>query len=67
MTGRQAAASVGGVAALARLLGVSRGVIYKKWDRIPAGRVVAIERATGIPREALRPDLYVKRRKPRAR
>lgn len=31
-----------------------------KWERgrVPAGRVLTIERITGIPRHALRPDLY---------
>ena len=31
-----------------------------KWRRIPAGRVVEVERATGVDREVLRPDLYVR-------
>lgn len=29
-----------------------------KWDRVPAERVVEVERITSIPREQLRPDLY---------
>jgi DNA-binding transcriptional regulator YdaS (Cro superfamily) len=29
-----------------------------RWTRIPAERVVAVERVTGVPREQLRPDLY---------
>jgi hypothetical protein len=29
-----------------------------KWKRVPAGRVIALERLTGVPREKLRPDLY---------
>jgi DNA-binding transcriptional regulator YdaS (Cro superfamily) len=29
-----------------------------QWRRVPAEWVVAIERATEIPREELRPDLY---------
>jgi TorA maturation chaperone TorD len=29
------------------------------WKRIPPDRVLAVEAATGIPRTALRPDLYV--------
>ena len=45
---------------IARQLGISRGAVAK-WQVIPAGRVVAIERATGIPRELLRPDLYRRR------
>ena len=31
----------------------------RQWDGVvPAERVVDVERFTGIPREALRPDLY---------
>ncbi len=29
-----------------------------QWKRVPALRVLAIERITGIPREELRPDLH---------
>lgn len=39
---------------------VTRSAVYK-WvqkRRIPAGRVAAIESATGITRQTLRPDLY---------
>jgi DNA-binding transcriptional regulator YdaS (Cro superfamily) len=28
------------------------------WERVPAERVLAVEKATGIPRWELRPDLY---------
>lgn len=51
----------GGMSAFARALKLSRAAIYR-WDKIPAERVVAIERATGIPREELRPDLYAGKR-----
>lgn len=47
----------GSKAELARCLGVSRAAI-SNWQRIPAERVVDVERITGIPREELRPDLY---------
>ncbi len=47
----------GGPNALARQLGVSAQVI-KQWERIPAGWVLAVEIATGVPRHELRPDLY---------
>ena len=45
---------------LADKLGVSRQTIYI-WQRrkIPAEKVVAISKALGIPREQLRPDLYM--------
>lgn len=42
---------------LARRINVSRQAIGG-WDRIPAERVIAVERATGVPRGVLRPDLY---------
>lgn len=52
--------SVGGATALAERLGVRQSVVsnWKSRGRIPAERVVEVERITGIPREALRPDLY---------
>ncbi len=43
------------LAAIAKELGVTRGAVAK-WSRIPAGRVIAVERVTGISREELRPD-----------
>ncbi len=49
-----------GISELARQIGISRQAIHL-WQRagqIPAEYVVAIEAATGIPREMLRPDLY---------
>jgi transcriptional regulator with XRE-family HTH domain len=44
---------------LARLLGVDRSTVLR-WEerRIPAERVLDVERVTGIPRDKLRPDLY---------
>ena len=47
----------GSLAQLARDLGISRAAVAQ-WKRVPAERVVAVERFTGIPREELRPDLY---------
>jgi transcriptional regulator with XRE-family HTH domain len=45
--------------ALARLFGVNRTTVLR-WEarRIPAERVLDVERVTGIPRHKLRPDLY---------
>jgi DNA-binding transcriptional regulator YdaS (Cro superfamily) len=51
--------AAGGLRSLARGIGISSPSIVQ-WKCIPAGRVVQIERLTGIPREALRPDLYEK-------
>ncbi len=45
------------MAKLARELGLARSAVAM-WTRVPAERVVEIERITGIPRERLRPDLY---------
>lgn len=53
----RAAQAVGGFPELARKLGVTRHAIYQ-WDRVPANRVIPIERATGVSRHELRPDLY---------
>jgi DNA-binding transcriptional regulator YdaS (Cro superfamily) len=49
--------AVGGVRELARLLGITHQAIAQ-WDRVPAERMLEIERVTGIARERLRPDLY---------
>jgi DNA-binding transcriptional regulator YdaS (Cro superfamily) len=51
----------GGMRALARELGINYQAI-QTWKRIPAERVLAVETITGIPREQLRPDLYVKKK-----
>ena len=49
--------SRGLAAKIARGLGISEPSI-SKWERIPAERVIAVEKISGIPREELRPDLY---------
>lgn len=49
--------AAGGVGALARALGISQPSV-SNWQRIPAERVIAVEALTGVPRAALRPDLY---------
>lgn len=44
---------------LAGSLEVDKATISRwAYGRIPAERVIDIEKATGIPRESLRPDLY---------
>jgi DNA-binding transcriptional regulator YdaS (Cro superfamily) len=55
----EAARAVGSYAALARRLGMTRGALHQ-WKRrqVPAARVLQVESATGVPRSALRPDLY---------
>lgn len=47
---------IGGVAALARALGISSQAI-SQWDRVPPTRLLAVTRATGIPGHVLRPDV----------
>lgn len=42
---------------MARALGISQPSV-SNWKRVPSERVVAVEAATGVPREVLRPDLY---------
>ena len=51
----------GGLRALGRALGINYQNI-QVWRRIPAERMIDIETVTGIPRERLRPDLFVPRR-----
>ena len=49
----------GGQSALARALGVKQPVVANWLARqVPAGRVLSIETATGVPRTELRPDIY---------
>jgi TorA maturation chaperone TorD/DNA-binding transcriptional regulator YdaS (Cro superfamily) len=48
---------VGGVAELARKIGIAQPSV-SNWNQVPAQRVIAVEAATGISRRELRPDLY---------
>lgn len=52
-----AAEKVGGIVKLSLALGLSRGAV-SQWTRVPAERVLEVERVSGVPREILRPDLY---------
>jgi DNA-binding transcriptional regulator YdaS (Cro superfamily) len=54
---RTAIETVGGVRALASLLGLIPQTIYQ-WRRVPAKMIVRIEEATGVPREVMRPEFY---------
>jgi TorA maturation chaperone TorD len=49
--------AVGGIAALARRLGISQPSV-SNWNRIPADRISSVEAATGVSRDLLRPDLF---------
>lgn len=45
---------------LAAMFGLRGSGTISKWEkrRVPAERVLEVERKTGIPRHRLRPDLY---------
>lgn len=49
------AAGAGNV--LARRIGVTPQAL-SQWHRVPPRRVLQVERASGVPRHELRPDLY---------
>jgi len=47
----------GGQAALAKAIGVTAQAV-SQWDEVPPLRVLQVERASGVSRYELRPDLY---------
>ena len=49
--------TVGSAKALAEKLGVTAQAI-SQWTKVPALRVLDVERVTGVSRHDLRPDLY---------
>jgi TorA maturation chaperone TorD len=53
----EAIRAAGGVASLARRIGISQPSV-SNWSRVPAERVLAVEAATGVDRSVLRPDLF---------
>jgi TorA maturation chaperone TorD len=53
----QAIKAAGGVASLARAVGIAQPSV-SAWSRIPAERVLAVESLTQVHRFILRPDLY---------
>jgi DNA-binding transcriptional regulator YdaS (Cro superfamily) len=59
---KAAVTAAGGVRALGRLLKINYQAI-QQWEKIPAARIVEIERLTGVAREMLRPDLYREKRR----
>lgn len=54
---RLAVKTANGPTRLGNLIGVSSQAI-SQWEQVPSTRVIEVERVTGIPRHALRPDLY---------
>lgn len=55
--------AAGGVARLARKIGIAQPSV-SNWNRVPPERVIAVEAATGVSRQQLRPDLYTERTSP---
>jgi DNA-binding transcriptional regulator YdaS (Cro superfamily) len=53
----RAVVRAGGIGRLAKLLGITPAAIWQ-WSRVPAERVLEIERHTGVSRHDIRPDLY---------
>lgn len=58
ISGIEAAKTLGprGAFILAAACAVTRQTIYN-WEKIPAEQILAVERATGLSRDKLRPDL----------
>jgi DNA-binding transcriptional regulator YdaS (Cro superfamily) len=54
---KQIAQKAGGVVAMSKALGLSRGAV-SQWKKVPLDRVVDVERITGISRRSLRPDVF---------
>ncbi|WP_018900390.1 Cro/CI family transcriptional regulator [Rhizobium sp. 2MFCol3.1] len=48
----------GGPAALAKALGGVTSQAVSQWKKVPAERVLDVERITGISRHELRPDVF---------
>ena len=46
-----------GIVALARLLGMTAPAV-SQWQDVPPARVLQVEKATGVSRYKLRPDIY---------
>jgi len=46
------------LAELSRRLGITRGAVAQWKAKIPAERVLQVEKVTGIDRSRLRPDLF---------
>ncbi|MBY0250173.1 MAG: helix-turn-helix domain-containing protein [Methylobacterium organophilum] len=49
--------AAGGTKALSRKIGISSQAI-SQWQECPPLRVLEVEKASGVPRHELRPDIY---------
>lgn len=56
---KEIAKKVGGVVALGKALGLSKGAV-SQWKRVPIDRVISVEKLTGFTRQQLRPDVFGK-------
>lgn len=54
---RRAIQNMGSAAKLAAGLGITDQAVGQ-WKRVPPGRVLAVEKLSGVPRHELRPDIY---------
>lgn len=57
LTGMDAVRDRMPLARLAREIGITRGAVAQ-WDKVPAERLGAVTRVTGIQPHVLRPDLF---------
>jgi hypothetical protein len=55
---RDAIKAAGSLRGLARGLGITASAV-SQWTRIPSDRVLEVEAVTKIPRQRLRPDIFV--------
>lgn len=55
---KEALAKVGGPSGLSRALGTITPQAISQWQKVPAERVLDVERVTGVTRHRLRPDIY---------
>lgn len=54
---RTALKAAGGVSALANRLKLTRAAV-SRWSKVPFDQILAVEKATGVPRAILRPEMF---------
>ncbi len=59
---RLAVEAAGSMTNLARMIGIAPQAIAQ-WDVVPINRVLEVEKATGVDRELLRPDMFRRRKR----